>query len=364
MYRLFNIILLILGILLAGCLKSGDLKIAKNATPQQLDDGWIVSTPQSAGLNSAILDQVVDMFFDEDLYPTSKSLLIIKDNKLVLESYARDLSDRDRLHNVRSVTKGITAILFGIAIDEGLFDADLNRTVYSYIPLYFDSVELKKDISIYHMLTMRSGLNWDNKENTQELFNNSRFPSSMRLVVQQPMNYTPGTWFNFNDGTPHIFSGMIADTTKKSLEEFADEHLFSKIGISDYFWEKHEDGLNYGSAGLYLKPRDMARIGQVMAENGTWNSEQIVSSGWINACTTQQLSEAYTLFEPIGFYWWVRPDYNAFCAIGNGGQFIYVVPSRNLVIVHTALPFTGNDYKGVELIDFEKLVDLILQADG
>ena len=364
MCKAFNILFLAVGILLSGCMKSGDLKIAKNSTPQQLDDGWAISTPQTAGFNTTLINQAVDMFFDEDLYPTSKSLLIVKDNKLVLESYARDLSDRDRLHNIRSVTKSVTSLLFGIAIDEGLFDSDLNRTVYSYIPTYFDSVELKKDISIYHLLTMRAGLKWENDINTLELFNQNRFISSMRLVVQQPMNYAPGTWFNFNDGTPHIFSGMIADTAKMSLEDFAVEHLFSKIGISNYFWEKHDDGLNYGSLGLYIKPRDMAKIGQLMVQNGTWNSEQVVSSSWINESTSVQLSQAYTLFEPYGLYWWIRPDNDAFCAIGNGGQFIYIVPSRSLVIIHTAMPSTGNSFEGVTLSDFENLVDLILQADS
>lgn len=364
MCKAFNILFLAAGILLTGCMKSGDLKIARNSTPQQLDDGWAVASPQAAGLNTTLINQALDMFFDEDLYPTSKSLLIIKDNKLVVESYARDLSDRDRLHNIRSVTKSVTSLLFGIAIDENLFDSDLSRTVYSYIPTYFDSVALKKDISMYHLLTMRTGLRWENDINTLELFNSKRFVSSMRLVVQQPMNYAPGTWFNFNDGAPHIFSGMIADTAKMSLEEFAVEHLFSKIGISSYFWEKHDDGLNYGSLGLYIKPRDMAKIGQLMAQNGSWNSEQVVSSSWISESTSVQLSEAYTLFEPFGLYWWIRPDNDAFCAIGNGGQFIYVVPSRNLVIVHTAMPSTGNSFEGVSLSDFEKLVDLILQADS
>lgn len=347
---------------LNGCLKSGKLKIAKNSTPQQLDDGWSIASPQSAGLNTTLINQAIDMFFDENLYPTSQSLLIIKDNKLVVESYARDLNDRNRLHNIKDVTQCITSILLGIAIDEELIDPDLDKPVHDYIPQYFDSVQLKKDISLYHVLTMRTGWQWENDKHTIELFNTGRFPSSMRLVVQKPMNYAPGVWFNYNDGAPHIFSGMITDTAKISLSQFAEQHLFSRIGITDYYWDSHTDGLNYGSLGLYLKPRDMAKIGKLMAQSGSWNSEQVVSSSWVNISTSIQLSEAYTLSEPYGFYWWIRPDNSAFCAIGQGGQFIYVVPSRNLVIVHTALPHTGSRYKGVSLQDFEELANLIIEA--
>lgn len=365
MYKSSGILIFLLAaLLISGCMKSGDLKIKKNITPQQLDDGWTTATPESVGLNSALLNQAVDMLFDEDLYPTSKSLLVIKDNKLVLESYCRDLADRDRLSNIKSVTKSVTSILFGIAIDKGFFEPDLNRTVYSYLPQYFDSVNLKRSITLYHMLTMRTGLKWHDKEHTPDLFNTSRFPSSLRIVLQKSMEFPPGRWFNDNEGTSQIISGMITDTTGISLEEFAVENLFSKIGISNFYWEKHTDGLNYGAIGLYLNSRDMAKIGQLMARNGIWNSEQVVSSDWLNSSTSVQLSEAYTLFEPIGFYWWIRPDNNAFCAIGQGGQFIYVVPSKNLVIVHTAFPYSGSGYRGVTLKDFEEIVTLIIQAAG
>ncbi len=349
---------------LNGCLKSGNLKIAKNSQPQQLDDGWSVSTPQSAGLNTTLINQAVDLFFDENLYPTSLSLLVVKDNKLVVESYARDLKDRDRLHNIKDVTQCVTSVLLGIAMDNDLIDPDLNQPVYNIIPQYFDSVLLKRDISLYHVLTMRTGWEWENKEHTKELFNTWRFPNSMRLVVQKPMKFAPGVWFNYNDGAPHIFSGMITDTAKVSLAKFAEEKLFSRIGITEYFWDSHTDGLNYGSLGLYLKPRDMARIGQLMAQSGTWNSEQIVSASWVNMSTSVQLSDAYTLSEPYGFYWWIRPVNNAFCGIGQGGQFIYVVPSKNLVIIHTALPHTGNSFKGISLQEFEDLANLIVEAAG
>jgi CubicO group peptidase (beta-lactamase class C family) len=353
---------LFVGSFLAACMKSGDLKIAKNSTPQQLDDGWTVANPQTVGFNTSALNQAIDLLFDEDLYLTSKSLLIIKDNKLVLESYCRDLSDRDRMSNLRSMTKSVTNVLFGIAIDHGLFDNDLSRTLYSYIPYYFDSVELKRDISLFHLFTMRTGWRWDNLTHNMELFNTRRYPSSMRVVIQKPMDYAPGVWFNFNDGTPHILSGMIADTAHMSLEEFAVENLFSKIGIENYYWEKHTDSLNYGSLGLYLKPRDMAKFGQLMLQNGVWDSEQVVSSSWINESTSTQLPAAYTLSEPYGYYWWIRPENNAYTAIGEGGQYIYVVPAQNLVIVHTAMPFTGLNYRGITLSDFEEIVELILQA--
>lgn len=327
MGKLRNILFLFALVLaLTACIKSGDLKIAKNSVPQQLDDGWAIATPQSVGLNTAPLDQALNMFFDENLFPTSKSLLIIKDNKLVIESYARDLADRGRLSNIRAVTKSISSLILGIGIDKGLVQDDLNLTVYSYLSHYFDTVQLKQDISLFHLLTMRSGLEWDNNIHTPELFNTGRFPSSIRLVVQKPMIYAPGTWFNLNDGGPQLISGIITDTLEISFSDFAAENLFSKIGITNFLWEKHSDGLNYGATGLYLTPRDMAKIGQLMAQNGSWNSVQVVPSWWINEATSVHLSEAYTLTEPYGFYWWIRPENNAFSAIGQGGAVYLCCP--------------------------------------
>lgn len=348
-------------LLFSSCLKTENLKIARNSQPQQLSDGWAVGTPSSVGLDQSKIDQVLNILFDEDQFVASRSLLIVRNNRLVLESYSRELSDRERLSDIRGITKGISSLLLGFVMDEGLIE-DVTDSLYTYIPQYFDSVQMRRQISLFDVLTMRTGMKWSDRENSIELFDTQRFPSSMRVVMQKPMVFEPGTRFNDNEGTPQILSGLIRETTGLSLEEYANEKLFSFIGISNYIWEKHPDGMNYAATSLFMTPRDLAKIGQFVMQYGQWEGTQLVSSSWVYASTIAQLSPAETLSAPYGFYWWIRPDKNAFCALGQGGQFLYVVPSKNLVIVHTANPYPGYDYRGVTLQEFELLVSLILQA--
>jgi len=327
--------LLIIGSLSLNCLTDPNIKLSyEDYTPTQLQDGWELSTPEQEGFNRDALNHVYERFYSEDLYPTIHSLLVVRNGKLVAEAYCRDKKDRDRYHSIQSATKSMTSLLVGIAIDQGYIDS-VNQTVYHFIPEYFDADLRKREMTIHHVLTMETGLDFDNDKHTAEFFNSKG--SSLEYVLHKNLIFLPGTDWYYGDGNPQLLSGIIQQTTGKSEEQFARENLFSPLGISNYLWEKHADGLTFGAIGLWLTPRDMAKIGRLMAQNGIWDGHQIVSEEWISVSTRSQ-----TTHQNYGYYWYPWEELDAFYASGHGGQLIYVIPDRQLVVVITADSYSNS----------------------
>ena len=313
---------------LTSCLKEESLNLPYNGySPVQTSDGWQISTPEAEKIDAVILEKVYRDFYNDEKYPTIRSLLIIRNGKLVAEAYCKDEQDLDRLHNIMSATKSITSILTGIAFDKNMI-ASINDKVYTYLPQYFTDDNLKKEITIHNLLTMESGLDFNNDIHTSELITYKG--SSLEYVLKKNLLFEPGTSWYYGDGNPQIISGIIQHTSEKSLAEFAEEHLFYPLGITNYFWEAHNDGLTYGSIGLWLTPRDMAKIGRLMADNGIWNENSIMSEEWVNT-STKKLSE----HQNYGYYWYPIED-KVFYAEGHGGQIIWVYPEKQLVVVITS----------------------------
>ncbi len=359
---IWTFILIILWLqVLNSCLPSDDFKTAANFEPRTSVDGWEISDAVSEGFDAGQLQDIYDMMFAGDQYITSRSLLIVKNGKLVSESYFRSSNDVSRKDNIKGITKCITSVLVGFAWDQELFDME-NR-LYDYIPGYFDGNPDKRDITVEHILTMRTGLDWDNKKNTIDLFNPKRFPNSLRVVMSKPLINPAGTEFFCNYGTPQIMMGLLREIFDAGSTNPLISTLFDPLGINDFVWEKHTDGLHYGGTGLHLTPRDLARFGQFCLQNGYWNGQQLVSERWMEISTGSVLGPDITgTVMHYGYYWWVDHGNDAFFGMGAGGQFLYIVPSKDLVVVHTANPSVGSGYKGISLDDFLHLADMIMAA--
>jgi CubicO group peptidase (beta-lactamase class C family) len=313
-----------------GCLVDPELKLDAPAfEPAVSSDGWELSTPQAEGFDPDRIAEVYQRLFSEDLYPTIRSLLIVRHGKLVAEGYGRDSRDRDQVHPVQSVTKSITSLLVGIAEEEGLLQS-LDVALYDLMPEFFDDDLRKRAITLRDVLTMRTGLEFDNDEDTGSLFYSSG--SSVRNVLRRRLIFEPGTSFYYHDANPQLASGLLEKVTGVPPEAYAKERLFGPLGIHDYRWEKHRDGLNYGAFGLWLRPRDMAKIGQLMLQGGWWKGQQIVPAGWIEESTRVYANGDY------GLYWWVNEENRVFRASGAGGQVIFVDVPEELVIVLTGDP--------------------------
>nr|WP_255651054.1 serine hydrolase [Cesiribacter sp. SM1] len=262
-----------------------------------------------------------------------ESLLVFRQGKLVAEAYAKDKGDQHRLNNIQSCTKSVTSMLAGVALQEGLITS-LNQSLYSFYPQVFTSDSKKASISLRNCLSMQAGLDFDNGIHTEELFHTPG--NSLQYILSRPMVYDTGAIFHYNDGLPHLAGAAIATAAGKSLEQFTQEKLFNPLGIQEYKWEKAKDGTNFGAFSLHLKPRDLAKLGQLCLQNGKWEGQQLISASYLEEAVKVQAGSN----TPYGYYFWLLPAFKGYAMKGHGGQFVFVCPEKELLIVYTAFPYT------------------------
>lgn len=346
-------------VMTAGCIGDEPYKFVGTTQPQQLNDGWIVGTPEDVGLSRTALNAVYARFSSEDEFFNAKSLLIVKNDTLVFEANVRSPHDRDRFTHVASVTKSVTSLLFGILLADGTLDS-LDQTLYSIMPEKFPADPVKQSITLRHLLTMTSGILLDNDDFSLELFVDKPADPA-KYFLSKPLYANPGQLFYYRDVDPHLISTALQRLTGKSEEQLARERLFGPLGISNFYWHSDHTGVSAGAHGLHLTPRDMAKIGQIVLDNGRWKGIQIVDSAWVAQSTQFQVMTDHPP-PPVyqyGFYWWILPDSQAFSAWGAGGSFIYVVPSQRMIVVMTSLADVTGDV-GTSMDDFESLISPIL----
>jgi CubicO group peptidase (beta-lactamase class C family) len=255
----------------------------------------------------------------------------MRDDVLIGEQYFVQ-DGPDSLYNIHSVTKSVVSILFGIATDKGWI-TNLDKTVSDYLTAYMNPIPpASSGVSIRHLLTMSGGFQWDE---TNDLGPWTYYSNPIAAILKLPIVSYPGTQFHYNTGACELLSGIFKIGTDQNLYDFAKENLFAPLGITGpRRWDTDLLGLNRGGYTLYLTPLDMLRIGQLCLHEGQWNGKQIVSAGWIRESTSARIpvSPPYTSY---GYLWWVGAsnNYSYYYANGYGGQFIFIVPARNLVIV-------------------------------
>lgn len=335
------ILLIALTTHLTSCLKDEPFKREYSGfEPQTINDDWITSTPENENTDRSMLEMAYELVYKDNRFTMARSLLVFRNGKLVAEAYPNNPSDIDAKHNIQSCTKSITSILMGIAIQNKQVDS-LEEKLYSVYPEYFDNDVNKRNISIEYALTMQTGLEFDNGKHTQELYKIET--NSVEYVLSMNRLYQAGTFMNYNDGAPHLISKVIEKKTGMSLSEYADTNLFTPLNISNWKWESAKDGTTYGAFSLFLKPRDFGKIGQLLLQNGKWNNHTLIDSTYLFQASSIHVSANYSS-EPYGYYFWILPSYNGYAAVGHGGQFLFVVPEKQLVVVYTAWPYTSGNF--------------------
>jgi len=317
--------------MLAACMEDEPFKRPyEGFSPRQLADDWVVSTPENECVNRRKLDQVFRMAYREDRFLLLRSIAIVRNGKLVAESYASDPDDIHRIQNVKSVTKTFTSVLTGIALHEKILDS-LDQTLSSIYPEYFDTHPDKKEITLRHALTMRTGLQYTDEDHAYKF----RFSDNViDYILSSPLNGPANALFFYSDDNATLVSFAIQRKYGKPMADFANEFLFKPLGITDWKWESHNGGITFGGSNLYLKPRDMAKVGQMLLQNGAWKGRRIVDSAWVSEATSLQVPQI-----GYGYYFWILQDLGVYQAAGHGGQSIIVVPSKALVVVVTAWPY-------------------------
>lgn len=323
---------------ITGCLSQSQ----QSYHPEEVKNGWKVSELGEQNINAGPIDDMYDELV-ADTYPGISSVLIARNNTLVFETYFNDFS-RDKLHSTRSASKAITSLLVGIAIDKQYIPS-VDKPVFVYFPEYSGEIKYwdprKSDISIAHVLSMTSGV----KGNEDAMYPTDDW---IKFYLDQPLVSDPGTSFSYATSGVVTLGNIITRASQMRIPEFADKFLFSPMGIDEVRWpitnSRNSQGLAMTGGGLNMKPRDMAKIGQLLLNDGQWQGTQLVSKNWIKESTRKHSTSNFK-GEDFGYLWRMRDrsingkTIRSIEAWGNGGQFIMVFPDLDLVTV-----FTGEYY--------------------
>jgi CubicO group peptidase (beta-lactamase class C family) len=221
----------------------------------------------------------------------------------------------------------------------------------------------KLRITLEHLLTMRSGIAFDNADFSMEIMVDKP-ANPLHYILAKPMYAAPGEQYYYRDADPQLLSYAMQRLSSRTLESLAAEYLFAPMGIADYFWDTVPDGASTGAFALHLRPRDFAKLGQLMLDGGQWAGTPLVSSEWCTlAATAKVLTPDGPPDNPLGYgyYFWVptTPASYAFC--GHGGQYVLVVPAKGLVLVQVALPDSSGEIHGANIMDFIALTQPLWQ---
>ena len=323
--------------------------------PVARDDGWpVASINEDKLIDRAALCRMADRLAassDANVH----AVLVARGGKLLFERYFRGSDeinshpvgkvtfDADTLHNVKSVSKSVASLAVGIALDRGLIRS-INEPIFSFFPELSDLRSPEKErIQLLHVLTMSMGLKWveaipSNEDNNDEVRMHMA-PDPCRYIPGLAATAPAGQEFFYNTGALTLLSAIIHKATGRPLDYFARTTLFEPLGITGVVWTRVMGDSDAGG-GLRLRPRDMAKIGQLVLAGGRWNDRQVVSKAWIDASMTPRLDATGVYF--YGYLWWLgRSLFNGrevqwAGALGRGGQSIRFVPELGLVVVVTA----------------------------
>jgi CubicO group peptidase (beta-lactamase class C family) len=295
-----------------------------------------VSSLEALGFDPA-LGQLIEAELPN--FPAVTGVCVVRRGQRAFETY-RGRYDATTPVNIRSVTKSVTSTLVGIALRRGDLDS-IDRTIGELIPDRIPSGAdpATADITLRSFLSMTSGLWWDGHDDWPMLINSENW---VEFTLRQPLVAPQGTRFTYNTGGSHVIGVALATVTGRPLEEYAGEHLFGPLGILPGDWMRSPQGEVNGGSGLELLPTDTAKIGQLLLQGGAWDGDQLMDPDYAAAATTRQSDgESVTggsIGVAYGFQWWITDatGYDAYFALGYAGQYVYVVPELELVVVVAA----------------------------
>ncbi len=346
----------------SGCLKSDDPHLPfSGIQPKDIGDGLPLTTLQVANIDEAILSDVYqDLYTDKNLW-SLRSALVLRNGNLVAEAYLADEADINQSHLIWSCTKQVMGTLTGVALEQGLISS-LEDPISDYLSDELAGHPEKQGITIRDLLTMRSGIDYNNggiEGQTDQLLRQK--PEDMvQFILELPMIATHGSVFHYNDGDPSLLSAIIQKQAGLPTDEWADIYVFSKLGISNYHWTRYKDGVTLGGFGIATTPRELAKWGNCILANGFSKGEQIIPADWITEMTTSQVSAAYLDFN-FGYYWWLDPLRDIRFMWGHGGQFVFIHPPKGLVMIFTSIPNTQDDFE-IDALEILPYVDRIIAA--
>ena len=264
------------------------------------------------------------------------------------------------LHTLQSVSKSIVSMVYGVALarkDIATIDQPIAPFIPAHAAAFRDS--LRKKITIRHLLTMTSGIDWpegggygSDDDITQRMENSADW---VAMVLAQPMETVPGAKYHYNDGAAALLAEVFRGATGVDLQVYAEQHLFAPLGITRFHWKRSSGGLTDSEGGLYLEPADLAKLGQLMLDQGMWNGTRVVSAEWVAEAVRGQQPMAPGQAPPrvnYGLMWWtvgpdVLQDPGAYFGWGYGGQYVFVFPKTRTVAVLNQWMFQGKEIQPI-----------------
>ena len=329
-------------LILVGCAEPSVGPGTTPAGPVDLAARWTSATVAEAGGSPATVERGLDR---ARANPRLLSLLAAKDGRLVIEEYF-GAGHADSLNDVRSVTKSVVSAVTGAVVDRG--DLALDDPVAGYLEAVTGPLPPEKTaVTVRQLLAMTSGFQWDESGGGGSYFEWITSDDPVAHLLAKPLSDPPGRRFNYNSAAVHLLGIVLEQATGTSLPDLAQQVLFGPAGVTRARWEPLGAGRHNGGAGLDLRPRDLARFGQLFLQGGRSGSRQVLPAGWVELSTAEKFgwrTDSGALRGiSYGFLWWVAPGAPEpfYFAWGYGGQYVIAVPALNLVVVAT------NDWRGV-----------------
>ncbi len=327
------------------------------------DDSWIMNTLEQRGLDSNIIE---DMYVNiSNNYLLFHSILISRDGYIIHDEYLEDFKPsgknsydlvndpylqqihEDR-HAIWSITKSVTSLLVGIAIDNGHINS-VSQKLFDIFPDKWDPSfgnETKKDITIEHLLTMSSGLQWNEEQDAFVDWGPNGY--TLTYILNKTLVHEPGTTFEYSTGSMDLLASILQNKTNMKLADYAQQYLFDPIGInsSDVEWLEGNwewgsgslPNISHGGFGIYITPRALTRIGELCLNMGNWNGTQVISEDWIQKASTTHIIPADTESGiSYGYLFWIRDNF--YSGVGAFGQQLSIIPDLDMVVT-----FTSNFY--------------------
>jgi CubicO group peptidase (beta-lactamase class C family) len=353
--------------------------------PEGTDDGIKVGTLEMVGIDPAPLEAAVDAVSDGK-YGEVHSILIYKDGRLVFEKYFRGHDykwdgpgfhgawvnwNRDKEHNVHSVGKSITSACVGIAVEQG-FIRSVDDPIFDYLPEHQHlKTDGKNTITIENLLTMTSGLDWDEWGTSYSNENNDvialwvNCDDPITCILSKPLSGKPGISFNYSGGDMVLLGEIVKNASGMDIEAFSWQYLFEPMGVEIPEWRWIDREVIYAGGDQKLTPREMLKFGVTYLNSGSWGDQQIVPETWVEKSASPYSGPENTwlnhALRPIppgsgawgqrgySYTWWTHRfsrsgvDMPAYWASGWGGQKIIVLPEQDAVVVLTGANYSSGD---------------------
>lgn len=300
------------------------------------DNSWKLDSPENHQMNPAVFSQLHEVLEGSKIY----AMVTVKDG-VIIDEYYQEGYNSDSVFALHSGSKSFTSALTGIAAAQGYIGGE-EDLLSDYLPQVLEQEDERKHrLTLYHLLTHTSGLEWYEWSRVTNWSEFQSAPNWVEYILNRKIVTEPGSAANYSTGNTHLLAAALEQAVGMSLMDYAKINLFGPLGIETAVWRTDPQGITDGGNGLSMTARDAARFGQLYLQKGVWNGEQLVPEEWIEESTSVKTNGQGDITGSYGYQWWIRPmgagNYDVYYALGAWGQYILVVPELELVTVITSM---------------------------